>query len=77
MILRPTSVALYGRVAVLTGPGADRHKGAVYALRISDGRIAELGIGLLPDRPIIGPAGVAYQIDPYLKAAHHTPRATR
>ena len=63
LIDRPARIALYGGTAVLSG--ADR--GALYALRISDGRIAELGIARTGDRPIVGPAGVAYQDDQFLR----------
>jgi hypothetical protein len=59
LIDRPARVALYGGVAVLSA--ADRH--ALYALRLSDGRIAMLGIARAGDRPIIGPQGVVYQDD--------------
>src|SRR5439155_8237600 len=53
----PARVALYGDLAILSG--ADRH--GLYALRISDGRIAQIGIARAGDRPLIGPAGVVYQ----------------
>jgi len=54
---RPTRVVLYGGIAILSG--ANRH--GLYALRISDGRIAQIGIARAGDRPLIGPAGVIYQ----------------
>jgi hypothetical protein len=74
LIVRPVRVALYGGVAILLGPGANPHKGALYALRISDGRIAELAIAPSNDRPIIGPEGVAYQDDQFLnRSRHHLP----
>ena len=50
---RPARVALHGDVALLSG--ASRH--ALYALRISDGRLALIGITRAGDRPVIGPAG--------------------
>jgi hypothetical protein len=56
---RPARVALYGNIAILSA--ADRH--ALYAVRISDGRIAMLGIARAGDRPLIGPQGVVYQDD--------------
>ena len=56
---RPTRVALYGDIAILSA--ADRH--GLYALRITDGRIAMLGIAHAADRPVIGPQGVLYQDD--------------
>jgi hypothetical protein len=62
---RPARVALYGGIAVLAGTG----RGALYVVRVADGRIAELGIERAGDRPIIGSAGVAYREDLYLKNA--------
>ena len=56
---RPAGVALYGDVAILSG--AERHE--LYALRISDGRVAQIGIARAGDRPVIGSAGVLYQDD--------------
>jgi hypothetical protein len=63
LIDRPARVALFGKIAILSA--ADRN--ALYALRISDGRIAMLGISRTGDRPIIGPDGVVYQDDLSLK----------
>lgn len=65
LIDRPARVVLYGGMAILSGPDRD----ALYALRISDGRIAMLGVARADDRPIIGPAGVVYQDGLSLKAA--------
>jgi hypothetical protein len=59
LIDRPAHVALYGGIAILAS--AKRH--ALYALRLSDGRIAMLGIARAADRPLIGPQGVLYQDD--------------
>ena len=56
---RPARVALYGDIAILSS--AKRH--ALYALRLSDGRIAMLGIARAGDRPVIGARGVVYQDD--------------
>lgn len=56
---RPARVALYGDIAILSS--AKRH--ALDALRLSDGRIAMLGIARAGDRPVIGPRGVLYQDD--------------
>ncbi len=56
---RPARVALHGGIAILSD--AKRH--GIYALRISDGRIALLGVARAGDRPLIGPAGVLYQDD--------------
>jgi hypothetical protein len=53
----PARVALFGGIAILSSAG----RGALYALRISDGRIAILGISRAADRPIIGRDGVVYQ----------------
>jgi hypothetical protein len=63
LIERPSRVALFGKIAILSA--ADRN--ALYALRISDGRIAMLGISRTGDRPIVGPDGVVYQDDLSLK----------
>ena len=63
LIDRPSRVVLFGKIAILSA--ADRN--ALYALRISDGRMAMLGISRTGDRPIIGPDGVAYQDDLSLK----------
>jgi hypothetical protein len=54
---RPARVVLFGRIAILSAAG----RNALYALRISDGRIAMLGIARAGDRPIIGRDGVVYQ----------------
>ena len=62
LIDRPTRVALYGDLAVLST--AKRH--AVYVLRITDGRIALIGITQPGDRPTIGPAGLLYQDDVHI-----------
>lgn len=59
LIDQPARVALFGRIAVLSSAG----RNALYALRISDGRIATLGIARAGDRPIIGADGVVYQDD--------------
>jgi hypothetical protein len=59
LIDRPARVVLFGKIAILSP--ADR--GALYALRISDGRIAILGVARTGDRPIIGRDGVVYQDD--------------
>lgn len=64
LIDRPSRVVLFGKIAILSA--ADRN--ALYALRISDGRIAMLGISRTGDRPIIGRDGVAYQDALSLKA---------
>ncbi len=56
---RPARVALYGDLAILSG--ANRH--ALYVLRISDGRIAMIGIARSRDEPLIGSQGVLYQDD--------------
>jgi hypothetical protein len=63
LIDRPARVVLFGGIAILSGAG----RNALYALRISDGRIAMLGIARAGDQPIIGPDGVVYQDDLYLK----------
>ena len=63
LIDRPARVVLFGKIAILSA--ATRN--ALYALRISDGRIAMLGISRTGDRPIIGPDGVVYQDDLSLK----------
>jgi hypothetical protein len=63
LIDRPARVVLFGRIAILSAAG----RNALYALRISDGRIATLGIARAGDRPIIGRDGVVYQDDLSLK----------
>lgn len=59
LIDRPARVVLFGKIAILSAAG----RGALYALRISDGRTAILGVARTGDRPIIGRDGVAYQDD--------------
>jgi hypothetical protein len=66
---RPARVALHGEIALLSGP--NRH--GVFALRISDGRIAQVGIARAGDRPLIGPAGVLYQDDIDLRKRRAAP----
>lgn len=56
---RPARVALYGDLAILSG--ANRH--ALYAIRITDGHIAMIGIARSRDEPLIGAQGVLYQDD--------------
>jgi hypothetical protein len=69
LIDRPARVALYGKVAILSAAA----RNALYALRISDGRIAMLGVARAGDRPIIGRAGVVYQDSLSLKALRVAP----
>jgi hypothetical protein len=57
LIDRPARVVLFGRIAILSAAA----RNALYALRISDGRIAMLGVARAGDRPIIGREGVVYQ----------------
>jgi hypothetical protein len=64
---RPARVALYGGIALVSGS----KRGALYAVRISDGRVAELGIAHAGDTPIIGSAGVAYQTDIRMASSHY------
>ena len=59
LIDRPARVVLFGGIAILSEAG----RNPLYALRISDGRIAMLGIARAGDRPIIGRDGVVYQDD--------------
>lgn len=59
LIDHPARVALYGDIAILS----QRNRHALYAVRISDGRIALVGITRAGDRPLIGPKGVLYQDD--------------
>lgn len=66
---RPARVALFGKIAILSA--ATRN--ALYALRISDGRIAILGVSRAGDRPIIGQAGVVYQDGLSLRALRVAP----
>lgn len=61
LIDRPTRVALYGDVAILSS--ADRH--ALYAIRLFDGRIVKIGVTRAGDRPVIDAAGVLYQDETY------------
>ena len=65
-------MALYHGIAILSG--ARRHE--LYALQLSDGRIAQIGIARASDQPLIGPAGVVYQDDLDLKK-HRTAPAQR
>ena len=66
------AIALHGGIAILSD--AKRH--GIYALRISDGRIALVGIARAGDRPLIGPAGVLYQ-DDVDRTKHRTAPAER
>ena len=66
---RPSRVALFGKIAILSAAKRD----ALYALRISDGRIAMLGVARAGDRPIIGRDGVVYQDGLSLKAQRLAP----
>jgi hypothetical protein len=59
LVDRPARVALYDDIAILSNAG--RHE--LFAIRLSDGRIAQIGITRPGDRPLIGPAGVLYQDD--------------
>lgn len=72
LIARPARVALFGGIAILSSAGRD----ALYVLRISDGRIATLGVARAGDRPIIGPDGVLYQDDLSWKAHRAAPNRT-
>ena len=72
LIDRPARVALFGKIAILSSVS----RNALYALRISDGRIAMLGVARAGDRPIIGREGVVYQTGLSLKAARLTPNRT-
>ena len=69
LIDRPARVALYGGIAILSA--AERN--ALYALRISDGRIAILGVARAGDRPIIGRDGIVYQDGLSLKTLRVAP----
>jgi hypothetical protein len=69
LIDRPARVVLYGGIAILSA--ADRD--ALYALRISDGRLAILGVARAGDRPIIGRDGIVYQDGLSLKALQVAP----
>jgi hypothetical protein len=69
LIDRPARVVLFGRIAILSAA----HRNALYALRISDGRIAMLGVARAGDRPVIGPDGVVYQDDLSLKTHRLAP----
>ena len=66
---RPARVAVYGGIAILSG--ATRHE--LYALRLADGRIAQIGIARAGDRPLISAAGVLYQDDLDLKKHRTAP----
>jgi hypothetical protein len=66
---RPTRVVLFGKIAILSAVG----RSALYALRISDGRIAILGVARPGDRPIISRDGVVYQDGLSEKAQRLTP----
>ena len=72
LIDRPARVVLFGKIAILSAAS----RNALYALRISDGRIAMLGVAHAGDRPIIGREGVVYQTGLSLKAARLTPNRT-
>ena len=69
LIDRPARVALYGGIAILSAAERD----ALYALRISDGRIALLGVSRAGDRPIIGRDGLVYQDGLSLRALRVAP----
>jgi hypothetical protein len=69
LIERPARVVLFGKIAILSPAKRD----ALYALRISDGRIAMLGVARASDRPIIGRDGVVYQDGLSLKAQRLAP----
>jgi len=69
LVDRPSRVALFGRIAILSAAG----RNTLSALRISDGRIATLGIARAGDRPIIGPDGVVYQDDLSMKSHRLAP----
>jgi hypothetical protein len=71
LIDRPARVVLYHGIAILSA--ADRN--ALYALRISDGRIAMLGVARAGDRPIIGRDGIVYQDALSLKALRLAPNS--
>ena len=60
LIDRPARVVLFGKIAIVSAAS----RNALYALRISDGRIAMLGVARAGDRPIIGREGVVYQDRP-------------
>jgi hypothetical protein len=69
LIDRPARVVLFGKIAILSAAKRD----ALYALRISDGRIAMLGVARANDRPIVGRDGVVYQDGLSLKAQRLAP----
>ena len=69
---RPARVALFGDIAILSG--VRRH--GIYALRISDGRLALIGVARAGDRPLIGPAGVLY-VDDVDRTKHRAAPAER
>jgi hypothetical protein len=73
LIDRPARVVLLGRIAILSAA----KRNALYALRISDGRIAMLGVAGADDQPIIGRDGVVYRDGLSLKTQRLAPnRAT-
>ncbi len=69
---RPARIALHGGIAILS----DIKRHGIYALRISDGRIALIGVARAGDRPLIGPAGVLY-LDDVDRTKHRTAPAER
>jgi hypothetical protein len=69
---RPARVALYGDIAILSEN--TRHE--LYAMRLSDGRMAQIGIARGGDSPLIGRLGVVYQDDLDF-AKHRTAPAER
>lgn len=69
LIDRPARVVLFGGVAILSAAG----RNVLYALRISDGHIAVLGVARVGDRPIIGRDGVVYEDGLSLKALRLAP----
>jgi hypothetical protein len=52
-------VSVYRGYAVLSRVG----RGELYVMRLSDGRIAQIGVTRAGDRPVIGSAGLVYQDD--------------
>jgi hypothetical protein len=70
--MRPAHVGLYRDIAILSYATRE----ALHAIRISNGRIAQIGIARAVDRPRIGPAGVVYQDDLDV-AKHRTAPAER
>jgi hypothetical protein len=59
LVERPARLAVYKDIAILAGA----RRSALYALRISDGRLAQIGIARAGDSPLIGSEGVVYQDD--------------